>query len=206
MTTQRALFGRELAHWHLYLGEVDAARAILRTAISVPAESFDAEVYGALREYYLLLPEGERAAFVETYLAGIDEQRQPLHRALAGTLLRALAGDEAAARKHLDALLALRALASGSADEAASASPRRWRLLLNAGTQLQLWHLDSLAIYLWEKALADDALIQLARRAGARHRARRAPAALRAAHGPRGADRRADVDRCVRPRFVARRR
>ena len=160
-TTQRASFGRELAHWHLLLGEVDPARAILRSSISAGAESFDSDVYGALREYYLLLPKSERAEFSESYLGAIDAHRQPLHHAIAATLLRALAGDEKGAQHQLDELLDLGALASLPNDEAGPASVRRWRLLLTGGAQLQAWHFDSLAIYLWEKALADSALVQL---------------------------------------------
>lgn len=160
-TTQRAGFGRELAHWHLYLGETGKAREILRSTITVGAESFDSDVYGALREYYLLLPESERAEFSTAYLDAIDPEHQALHRNLSAALLLALAGDEAGARKHLDELLDLRPLASLPSDEPGTASVRRWRLLLTSGAQLQAWHFDSLAIYLWEKALADGALVQL---------------------------------------------
>ena len=160
-TTQRASFGRELSHWYLLLGEADKAREILRAAIQTGAESFDSDVYGALREYYLLLPEAERAEFAGGYLANIDPEHEPLHHAIAGTVLRALAGDEVAAKKHLDELLDLRALASTSSDDPANAGVRRWRLLLTGGAQLQLWHLDALALHLWERALDDAALIQL---------------------------------------------
>jgi tetratricopeptide (TPR) repeat protein len=161
VTTQRATFGRELARWHLLLGQTDQAREVLRAAIGTPAESFDADIYGALREYYLLLPESERPEFVEAYLAEIHPDRQPLHLAIAGTLLRGLSGDARAAREHLDALLKLRALASLPSDEPGTAGSRRWRLLLTAGAQLQAWRLDHLAIYLWDKALTDDALTHL---------------------------------------------
>jgi tetratricopeptide (TPR) repeat protein len=160
-TSQRATFGRELAHWRLLLGETDEARAILLAAGGTAAESFDSDVYGALREYYLLLPEAERAEFAESYLDAIDPVGQPLHRAIAGTVLRALAGDETAAKQHLDELFELRALASVPSDEPGTASVRRWRLLLTGGAQLQVWHFDALAIYLWEKALGDDALLHL---------------------------------------------
>ncbi len=160
-TTQRAGFGRELAHWHLLLGDVEQAREILRSSIALGAEAFDSDVYGALREYYLLLPESGRAEFSASYLDAIDPRRQPLHRAIAGTLLCALAGDEVGAKRQLDELLELRALASLSTEEPGTASVRQWRLLLIGGAQLQAWHFDSLAIYLWEKALADGALIHL---------------------------------------------
>ncbi|MGB8167256.1 MAG: tetratricopeptide repeat protein, partial [Chthoniobacteraceae bacterium] len=160
-TTQRASFGRELAHWHVLLGEVEKAREILRSSISAGAESIDSDVYGALREYYLLLPEAERAEFSASYLAAIDPARQSLHHTISAMLLHALAGDEPGAKQQLDELLNLRPLASLPSDEPGNANVRHWRMLLTAGAQLQAWHLESLALYLWEKALADGALVQL---------------------------------------------
>ena len=160
-SSERPAFGDELARWYLLLGAPDRARAILKAAIQSPAESFDAPVCTALRDYYLLLPEGERAAFVESYLAGIDKEREPLHAVIAATLLHGLSGDEKAAKEDLSRLLNMRVLASLEIDEPATASVRNWRFLLNAGIQLQAWKLDSLSIDLWEKALADAALVQL---------------------------------------------
>jgi len=160
-TMQRATLGRELAHWQITLGEPEKARTTLARSTAIGADSFDSDVYGALRDTWLLLPEAERPIFAASYLDPIDPDHQSLHRAFSGTLLRALAGDEAAAKKHLDDLLELRALASLSSDEPGSVSLRRWRMILIAGVQLQTWHFDALAIYLWEKALADDALIAL---------------------------------------------
>ncbi len=84
-STQRASCGLELAHWHLMLGEVEQARAILRETISSGADSLDAPVCSALREYYLLLPEPDRPAFVDSYLA--THNAHPLHASLAGALL-----------------------------------------------------------------------------------------------------------------------
>jgi tetratricopeptide (TPR) repeat protein len=161
-SSQRAAFGDELAHWYVLLGAPDRARAILKTAIQSSAESFEAPVCAALRDYYLLLPEGKRAAFVESYLAGIDKEREPIHAVIAATLLHGLSGDEKAAKEDLSRLLDMRVLASIEIDdESATATMRRWRFLLNAGNQLQAWNLDNLSIDLWEKALADDALVQL---------------------------------------------
>jgi tetratricopeptide (TPR) repeat protein len=161
-TSERPAFGDELAHWYVLLGAPDRARAILKTAIQSSAESFEAPVCTALRDYYLLLPEGKRAAFVESYLAGIDKEREPIHAVIAATLLHGLSGDEKAAREDLNHLLDMRVLASIEIDdESATASVRRWRFLLNAGMQFQAWNLNNLAIDLWEKAMADGALVQL---------------------------------------------
>ena len=158
---QRATFGRELAHWQVMLGEMDQARETLARTTAMAGDSLDSEVYAALRERYLLLPENERPTFATAYLAAIDPAPQPLHRAMAGALLRALAGDAVGAKKHLDEILELRALATIPSDEPGMSILRRWRMVLVAGAQLQAWHFDSLAIYFWEKAVADDALIQL---------------------------------------------
>ena len=162
-SSERAAFGDELAHWYLLLGAPDRARAILKIAIQSSAESFEAPVCTALRDYYLLLPEGERAAFVESYLARIDKARDPLHAVIAAALLHGLSGNEQAAKEDLTRLLDMRVLASTSIenDESPTATVRNWRFLLNAGIQLQAWKLDNLSIDLWEKALADEALVQL---------------------------------------------
>jgi len=160
-SSNRAAYGDELAHWYLLLGAPDRARAILKSAVQSPAESFDDPVCAALRDYYLLLPESDRAAFVESYLAAINADREPLHAVIAATLLHGLSGDENAAKEDLSRLIDMRVLASLEIDEPATASVRNWRFLLNAGIQLQAWKLDSLCIDLWEKALADQALVQL---------------------------------------------
>jgi len=162
-SSERATIGDELAHWYLLLGTPEKTRAILKAAIQSSADSFDAPVCTALRDYYLLLPQGERAAFVESYLAGIDKEGQPLHAVIAATLLHGLAGNAKAAKEDIRRLLDMRVLSSASieTDESPNASVRRWRFLLNAGIQLQAWKLDRLSIDLWEKALADEALVQL---------------------------------------------
>lgn len=160
-TTQRAAYALELAHWHLFLGEAEQARAILRTAISSTAEGFDAPVCTALREYYLLLPEKERPAFVESYLNGIDAQRDPVHAVIATALLRGLAGQEKEAQAALDRLLEMRAMVGTELGETGTPGVRHLRFLTETGTQLQALRLENLAVYFWEKALADEALLQL---------------------------------------------
>ena len=160
-TTQRAAYGQELAHWHLFLGEVEPARAILRETIASAAESLDAPAISALREYYLLLPEAQRAAFIDTHLAQLDAKKLPLHTALATVLLRGLAGQDAAARAALDRLLEMRALAGVDLGEPGTAGTRNLRFVLDTGAQLQTLRLEELAAYFWERALIDPALMQL---------------------------------------------
>lgn len=158
-TTQRAGVGVEVAQWHLMIGEVDKARALLRTTISASAESLDAPVCAALREYYLLLPEPDRAAFVDSYLAA--HRDQPLHAALAGALLHGLSGNEKAAQADLDRLAEMRALSGTQFDETSTSGGRQLRFVLDTGAQLDALKLSDLAAYFWEKVLADEALVQL---------------------------------------------
>ena len=80
LTTQRARYGIELAHWHLNLGEIDTARRYLRESLDTPGESYDAPVYSALREYFLLIPA------VVTCLAVLFGLSLLLHRAPAQSL------------------------------------------------------------------------------------------------------------------------
>jgi tetratricopeptide (TPR) repeat protein len=160
-TTQRAVYGQELAHWHLFLGEIEPAREVLRTTISSTAESLDAPACSALREYYLLLAQKDRAAFVESYLHGLDAQRQPLHTALATVLLRGLAGQEAEARAALDRLIEMRAMAGIELGEPGTSGTRHLRFVLETGAQLQTLKLEHLAAYFWERALTDGALVLL---------------------------------------------
>ena len=159
-SSERPAFGDELAHWYLVLGDPGRARAILKSAIQSPAGSFDAPVCAALRNYYLLLPEGERAAFVKSYLAGIDKKRDPLHAVIAATLLHGLSGNEEAAKEDISGLLDMRVMVSLDIDycygfRPALALPAQYgRPIpgLEAGQPLH----RSL-----EKAVADEALVQL---------------------------------------------
>jgi tetratricopeptide (TPR) repeat protein len=157
---QRAALAQELANWHLLLGEPGPAREILRTTISSVADSLEAPVCAALCDYYRLLPEPDRPGFVESYLSGIDPQRQPLHAALAGAVLHGLAGNEGAAHADLDRLVDMRAL-TGQFEEGTNSGSRHLQFVLAIGAQLEAMKLEDLAIYFWERALADQALVQL---------------------------------------------
>ena len=160
-TSQRGAYGQELARWYLLIGDAEQARAVLRETIKLPVDSFASPVCAALRDYFLLLPESDRAAFATAFLDGIDENLHPLHAAISTVLLRGLAGEEKAARAALEKIVEMRVLVGVEDDDTGNAASRRWRFLLQAGTQLQGWRLEKLAIFLWEKALADPALVQL---------------------------------------------
>ena len=85
----------------------------------------------------------------------------PVHAALVGALLNGLAGDSAAAKAYLDRLLAMRVMASAASDELGNSTSREWTFYLSTGLYLQNWKFGELAAYLWEKTLADPALIRL---------------------------------------------
>lgn len=95
------------------------------------------------------------------YLGDLDAETQPLHTVIATVLLRGLAGEEKTARAALEKIAELRPLIGVEYDETGNAASRRWRFLLQAGTQLQTWRLEKLTVFLWEKAVADEALVQL---------------------------------------------
>ncbi len=160
-TTQRGACGQELARWYLLSGDAGQARAVLRETIKLPADSLASPICEALRDYWLLLPEADRAAFVEDYLKDIDAETYPLHAVVSTVLLRGLAGDEKAAGAALDKIVELRPLIGVEYDDTGDAASRRWRFLLQAGRQLQTWRLERLTMLLWDKALGDEALVQL---------------------------------------------
>jgi thioredoxin-like negative regulator of GroEL len=109
----------------------------------------------------LLAPAGEKAAFVAEAQSTLDEEREPVHTALARALLAGLAGDEKEGRAQLDRLLRLRAISPAFGDDRATAATRYWDFLLMAGTQLVAWQLDGLAAHLWKQSLTDEAAIAL---------------------------------------------
>ncbi|MDB6155145.1 MAG: Tetratricopeptide 2 repeat protein [Chthoniobacteraceae bacterium] len=157
----RAGYGLELAQWHIYLGQIDAARRVLSDSMSVPGDSLEAPVYHVIREFYLLLPKGERAEFVRQFLGALDPIGQPLHSTLCGVLLHGLAGETETAHGELQKLLALQPLWSPSETTPDDAVSRYWSFVLSTGAQLQQWQLDPLAIFYWDKALGDAAEVRL---------------------------------------------
>ena len=153
----RAEYASGVAEWELYAGLVPQARETLRAAVEEGGgTTFDVNsspVLSALREYYLLLPTGERAAFVADYLRRMSARGDKVHATLAGVLLHGLDGDETAARRDLDTLLATRLLAAD--ENGPSPNIRRWAFLLANGLQLESWNLDAEAVYLWRRALSE---------------------------------------------------
>ena len=160
----RAEQGLALANWMLALGDTTQARTILQAASAEPADSADAPAFAALRALYLLTPESERAHFVERTLAGggagpalSGDARSPVRDALAEAVLKALQGGGSAGRPSLDRLLKLRFTPPGEA----AGVERAWSFLLATGVQFQRWNLNEAAAYLWDRALADEASIEL---------------------------------------------
>ncbi len=152
----RASYAVEVAQWELCAANPARARDALRQGVEETGgdghELGDA-VFAALRGYYLLLPEGERAAFVAGYLGRRDLHDGSVRAVLSAVLLHGLAGAEEAARRDLDRLLAMRMLSVTPPE--LSPDIRRWTYLLTCGEQLQQWNLDSLASHLWRRALAE---------------------------------------------------
>ncbi|HEX5177434.1 MAG TPA: hypothetical protein VFV83_10415, partial [Chthoniobacteraceae bacterium] len=161
LSTQRAAYGIDLANWYLYLGDVPTARAVLHASIERPGESFDAPMYAALRQYWLLLPARERAGFAESFLAAMRRETSSLHEAICSAALHGLQGQRTAAERDLRRLLDFGAMSHLSDDETGNSASRAWEFILQAGAQLESWHLDDLARFVWESALKDSALVRL---------------------------------------------
>ena len=155
--SNRSEYALKIAQWELYAGNPAHAKAVLRDAIEGDrGESFEPgtnSVFAALRAYFLLLPEGERAAFAEDYPRRMRDAGEQVHATLAAVLLHGLAGDERAARQNLDDLIAMRLLSTSSGGTTPDA--RRWGYVMNNGAQLLAWNLDGLAAYYWRHALKE---------------------------------------------------
>jgi len=158
---QRPLMGLELAKWHLCLGDAPGARRILQQIALEKAESFESPVFSAMHDEWLLSPESERPAFVQQLEHGIDMRGQPVHGTLTHLLLHGLSGNETAARDDIRVLLRMRVMERGASDENVAPAVRFWNFVLVTGMQLETWKMHALAIELWEKALADRALLRL---------------------------------------------
>ena len=158
----RVNFALPVSQWELYLGRSDRARSVLRTALAEGGgESFERStnpIFTALREYFLLLPESERAGFVDEYLHRMNGLGGPAYSVLAAVLLHGLAGDLATANADIDRLLALRMLSSDS--DGGLPDFRRWEYLLINGLQLQEWGLEPLALHLWKSALRETSAFE----------------------------------------------
>lgn len=161
-TVNRADYAREIAGWNLLLGRVAEARDTLRRGIEGGgADSLTGagnQYFGAVQEYWQLLPPPERAPFAARLLAAPPGPGGPAQTLLTRALLNGLLGDDAAACSALDGLIDLRMLEGG--DNVGSSDARRWSYLGANAAQLQDWDLDALAIYLQRRALAEASAFQ----------------------------------------------
>ena len=155
-TPQRAVVGRELARWHLALGEQDAARAVLAAACEGAGESLESPVYGALRDLHSLLPAEQRAAFVRERLRVADEGT--VHGLNVRVLLFALEGRNDEARAALSRLMQRRPIGPAT-QEAGNSALREWGFANGTASQLIEWNLPALARHVLDVALADDGLL-----------------------------------------------
>ncbi len=169
--TNRALYGIEIARWHLLLGDPERARATLRFALEGTngADSFDAAYFEALRMMYELLPANERSAWAEAQRRRADGGG-PATAALVGALLEGLAGHADSARQAIERWVELRptlthetepSAANGFVSAEASAAARFWSAVLTNGTRLEAWNLHELARQLWRSALSDPVIAEM---------------------------------------------
>ncbi len=163
---QRAVVGREMARWHLALGETDEARSVLAATSEGAGDSLEAPVYGALRDLYFLLPAEQRAAFVRERLRKTDEGT--VHGLNTRALLFALEGRNGEARSAISRLLARRPIGAVLQEEGNSAL-REWGFANGIATQLIEWNLPELAHHVLEVALADGGLRGLQEQQKVRH-------------------------------------
>ncbi len=152
---QRAAVGRELARWHLALGEVDEARAVLAVASEGAGDSLDAPVYGAVRDVHFLLPAEQRAGFVRERLRISDEGT--VHGLNLRVLLFALEGREEEARAALSRLMAMRPVNPATQEDANSAL-RELSFVRSVVGPLVEWNLPGLAREALESVTADEGL------------------------------------------------
>ncbi len=164
-TPQRAATGRELARWHLALGEMDEARAVLAAACDGDGESLEAPVYAAMRDLYFLLPQDQRAAFVRERLRSADEGA--VHGLQVRALLFALDGRDDDARAALSRLLGMHPVGPAAQEEGNSAL-REWSFAHGTAAQLAEWKLPELARHTLDVALADGGLRALQEEQGVR--------------------------------------
>ncbi len=151
----RAVVGRELARWHLALGEADDARAMLSAACEGAGESLESPVYGAMRDLYFVLPPEQRAAFVRERFRKANDAT--MHGLNVRALLFALEGKDAEARAMLSQILARRPIGPGGQEEGNSAL-REWNFANGMAAQLLEWSLPALAQHVLGVALADEGL------------------------------------------------
>ena len=156
--SQRPAFARELARWHLSLGETDEARRVLAMACKSEGESFGSAVYAAMRDLYFLLPEDQRAAFIAQQFRATDENST--HGLIVRVLLHGIEGRADEARVALGRLLERRPMGAPAQEESNSAV-REWNFFGSTVLQLIEWNLPDLARSAADFAFADDGLAGL---------------------------------------------
>ena len=161
-TSQRAIVGRELARWHLALGETDEARAVLAAACEGEGESLESPVYGAMWDLYFLLPEDQRAEFVRGRLRAADADT--VHGLQVRALLFALEGRGDDARVALSRILERRPVAPATQEEEENSALRAWYFVDGMAKQLMWWNQRGLARHVLDMALADEGLLVLQER------------------------------------------
>ncbi len=154
-TSENAVVAREIARWHLALGETDEARAVLVDACESMEGSLDSSAYGAWRDLYFVTPQDQRAAFVRERLATADEKTVGGLQVRA--LLLALEGREGDARLALSHLLERRPIGP-MAPEGEAGATREWIFASNLANQFIEWGHLGLARHVLNVALADDGL------------------------------------------------
>jgi predicted Zn-dependent protease len=159
-------FHLDIAHWNLALGRQQAAERLLYQAALSPCDSFDSPALDAIRELLLLAPKPLRASRAKELLDMSSPQTSSsrtstISASIRATVIHGVLGNVDSARQSLQQLLDMRVLLGAGESEPADATTRHWSFLLSAGNQLQQWGLAPLALFLWEKALADPALIAL---------------------------------------------
>jgi tetratricopeptide (TPR) repeat protein len=152
---QRAAVGRELARWHLALGETDEARTVLAAVCDGAGDSLDSPVYGAMRDLYFLLSPEQRAAFVRERLRKADEGT--VHGLNTRALLFALDGRGDEARAALSRVLERRPIGAVVQEEGNSAL-REWGFANSTVSQLIEWNLPELARHVLDVTLSDEGL------------------------------------------------
>ena len=153
--SQRPGVGRDIARWHLALGELDEARSVLTRSCESEGDSFESVVFSAMRDLYFLLPVERRAAFVEKCFRTGDPNST--HGLITRVLFHGIEGRTAAAMEALGGVLGRRALAPPGQEEGNSAV-RGWNFAAAAAGQLSDWNLPHLALSAWDSAFSDDGL------------------------------------------------
>jgi tetratricopeptide (TPR) repeat protein len=156
LADQRVYVGREMARWHLALGQVDEAKRLLRTVAQADGESLDAPPFVAAWELCQMLSQEERTVFLDARLAaaGGDSTAALLWRFVG----QVFAGRDERALAHLDELIARRPLGPPGGDETNSVT-RFWAFMNVAHRQLVAWGRADLASHLWQRMFADPGLL-----------------------------------------------